>query len=213
MRRGQRLRRGGRELRIPHQRRVGRGRRQLVAHPDRKTIVVLATDGEPQGCTGNDVNTVSQVASAGAAANPQINTYVIGVGPNLQALNQIAQAGGANQAYLIDSGNAQQFLDAMKRIRGIALGCAFLIPAASGGRPIDFTKVNLLHTPSAGGENIIYHVNGLADCRPDTGGWYYERDGQGNPIKIKVCPVSCELLVDGGGRVDIAVGCASIPPP
>src|SRR6185503_12254346 len=106
-------------------------------------------------------------------ANPQINTYVIGVGPNLQALNQIAQAGGSNMAYLVDSGNTQQFLDAMKQIRGIALGCEFSIPPTSGGRPTDFTKVNILHTPRAGGENIIYHVNGLADCRPDTGGWYY----------------------------------------
>ena len=94
-----------------------------VAHPDRKVIIVLATDGEPQGCTGNDVNSVSQVAAAAATTNPQINTYVVGVGPSLQALNQIAQAGGSNMAYLVESGNTQQFLDALHSIRRKATSC------------------------------------------------------------------------------------------
>jgi hypothetical protein len=181
-----------------------------VAHPDRKVIVVLATDGEPQGCTGNDINTVSDVARQGAMANPAINTYVIGVGPSLQNLNRIAQAGGSNMAYLVDAGNTQQFLDAMKQIRGIALGCDYAIPKPDGKLP-DFTKVNIYHTPSGGSEGVIYHVTGPNDC--GKGGWYYERDGQNNPIGIKVCPDSCKQLVDGGGRIDIQVGCSSIPPP
>jgi hypothetical protein len=188
-----------------------------VAHPDHKTIVVLATDGEPQGCTGNDLNTVSQVAQAGAMANPQINTYVIGVG-NVQGLNQIAQAGGTQRAFVVSDANAnQQFLEAMKVIRGQALGCEFQIPPSQGGKPTDFTKVNILHTPTTGPdmgkEIVIFHVNGVSDCRPDSGGWYYDRDPQGNPTGIRACPASCDALVNGGGRIDIAVGCSSIPPP
>jgi hypothetical protein len=183
-----------------------------VAHPDRKVVIVLATDGEPQGCNGNDVASVTQVAGAGAAANPQINTYVIGVGPNLQNMNQVAQAGSSTDAFLVAAGNADQFLNAMKQIRGIALGCEFDIPATDG-KPPDFSKVNMWHTPTGGGQSVIYKVEGVADCRPDTGGWYYEEDAGGNPIGIRACPASCDALVTGGGRVDIQVGCASRRPP
>jgi hypothetical protein len=183
-----------------------------VQNPTHKVVVVLATDGEPQGCTGNDIGTVSQVAQAGAAANPQINTYVIGVG-NVQGLNQVAQAGGTNQAFIVQDANAnQQFLQAMRQIRGQALGCQFNIPKPMGMLP-DFTKVNVEHTPTSGGAGIIYHVESAADCRADTGGWYYEKDASGTPTAIKACPQSCQKLVDGGGRVDIAVGCTSITPP
>jgi hypothetical protein len=64
-----------------------------------------------------------------------------------------------------------------------------------------------------GQEGIIYHVNSFADCHPDTGGWCYDRDPQGKPTGIRACPASCDALVDGGGRMDIAVGCSSISPP
>jgi hypothetical protein len=182
-------------------------------HVDRKTIVVLATDGEPQGCADqgvpNDIGAASQVAAAGAAANPAINTYVVGIG-NVQGLNQIAQAGGSRMAYIVQGGNGQAFLDAMKQIRGIALGCEYEIPRPDGKLP-DFTKVNMYHTPTGGSEGVIYHVKDANDC--GKGGWYYDRDPQGNPIGIKVCPDSCKQLVDGGGRIDIQVGCSSIPPP
>ncbi len=183
-----------------------------VAHQDRKTIVVLASDGEPQGCQGNDLNAAVQVAQAGLAANPSIQTYVIGVG-NVQGLNQIAQAGGTNMAFIVqDAAANMQFLTAMRQIRGQALGCQFDIPQPDGKLP-DFTKVNVFHTPKGGGQGVIFHVNGASDCRPDVGGWYYEYDAAGNPVAIKACPESCQELVDGGGRVDIAVGCTSIPPP
>jgi hypothetical protein len=182
-------------------------------HTDRKTIVVLATDGEPQGCADqgvpNDIGAASMVAAQGAAANPSINTYVVGIG-NVQGLNQIAQAGGSRMAYIVQGGNGQAFLDAMKQIRGIALGCEYEIPRPDGKLP-DFKKVNMYHTPTGGAEGVIYHVTGPNDC--GKGGWYYDLDAQGNPIGIKVCPDSCKQLIDGGGRIDIQVGCSSIPPP
>jgi hypothetical protein len=184
-----------------------------LTNPGRRPFVVLATDGEPQGCSGNDVNTVAQVAQAGAAATPRIVTYVIGVGSNLHALNQIAQAGGSTQAFLVDAGNNQQFLDAMKQVRGTIAGCEFSVPRGAGGTAIDFTRLNLLHTPAGSVESLVYHVNGLADCRADTGGWFYERDAQGNPVSVKLCPASCKSITDGGGRLDFAVGCTSAAPP
>jgi hypothetical protein len=183
------------------------------SYPDRKAVILLATDGEPQGCTGNDVTSVAQVAAAGAGAWPSITTYVIGVGPSLQTLNQVAQAGGSNQAYLVATGNTQQFLEAMKQIRGHAMGCEFSLPRGPTGQTIDLASLNLLHTPTGGGETIIYKVNRLGDCDPQLGGWHFNRDVQGNPITLELCPASCRAIVDGGGRLDFGVGCPSIPPP
>jgi len=107
----------------------------------------------------------------------------------------------------------QQFLDAIRQVRGLANGCEFSIPQGSNGKMIDFTKVNLLHTPPGAGEAILYYVNGPADCRPDDGGWYYRRDAQGNPIAVQTCPATCRALVAGGGTVVFALGCFSVPPP
>ncbi len=182
-----------------------------VAHPARQTIVVLATDGEPQGCSGNDLNTVSQIAAAGAAANPPINTYVIGIG-NVQGLNQVAQAGGTQQALVVQDANAsQQFLLALRQIRGSSVGCRFSLPQTP--KPIDFTKVNVAYTTVGGEVHVIYHVNGPADCRADVGGWYYDTDAQGTPMAIELCPVSCREVTDGGGQIQVALGCTSVPPP
>jgi hypothetical protein len=180
-----------------------------VTHPDRAVSVVLATDGEPQGCTG-DIGTVSQLAAAGAAYNPRITTYVVAIG-DVDGLNQIAQAGGTGQAFIVQDSNAgQQFLNALNQIRGPGLGCEFTLPRTT--LPVDYQKVNVIHAPPGGGQRIIYFVDGPGDCRPDTGGWYYLLDVLRNPTAIRLCPVSCTEVSNAGGRLDIAFGCFSVPP-
>jgi hypothetical protein len=77
---------------------------------------------------------------------------------------------------------------------------------------LDPTKINIFHTPTGAAEVIIYYVDTPADCRPNIGGWYYERIAQGTPSRIKFCPASC-AAVNGGGRLEIAVGCTSVRPP
>ena len=51
-----------------------------AAHTDRKTVVVLATDGDPSFCSGNTVQDVANVAQAGFTATPSVETFVVGVG-------------------------------------------------------------------------------------------------------------------------------------
>jgi hypothetical protein len=179
-----------------------------TSHPDHKTIVVLATDGQPEGCN-SDIPGVSNIAAQAYAANPSVQTYVIGVG-DVGNLNAIAQAGGTTQAFVVSDQNANQaFLDAMNQIRGMSLACDYAIPLPQG-RPPNFSQVNVYHTPQGGGEGVIYHVNDVSQCDPVTGGWYY--DNPTNPTQIHSCPASCEKL-KSGGAVRIAVGCDSIPPP
>ena len=187
-------------------------RAHAAANPGRKTIVVLATDGAPNDCSSS-VDNVAQVASTGVAQNPSIQTFVIGVG-NTGNLNQIAQAGGTTTALIVSStaSAGQQFLDAMNRIRGQALGCEFTIPLPGAGQSVNLNQVNVRFTPpGAPSGAYILKVPDAAACNPNTGGWYY--DNPTNPTQIRACPKSCELLKGGGGKVRIEVGCDSIPPP
>jgi hypothetical protein len=175
-----------------------------LAHPARKTVVVLVTDGAPQGCAGDDLTTVSQIAAAGVSQVPQILTYVIAVG-GVQGLDQVAEAGGTQRAFTVDDSNTrQQVLDALKQISGRVVGCEFTLPHAD--RPIDFGKVNVYHQPVGGRDRIIFYVDDPADCSVADGGWYFVRDASGVPASIKLCETSCDT-VQGGGSVSIFFGC------
>ena len=184
-----------------------------IANSGHKVAVVLATDGLPTECNST-VPSVAQLAAAAYAGAPRIPTYVIGVGGSLTNLNQIAAAGGTNQAYIVDAGpNAtQQFIDAMNRIRGLALACEFLIPKPTSGQ-LDYSKVNVQFTPPTGGPaQFLQQVPNAAACDPVAGGWYY--DNPSAPTRIYACPASCDgFNVQVGGKVDILLGCKTITAP
>src|SRR5262249_29882611 len=117
-----------------------------AAHPDRKAVLVLATDGEPAGCDQNTPQSVAALAATALAGPQAIRTFGIGVGRSLTSLNTIARAGGTEQAYLVDTGGdvAQEFADALSRIRGAAASCDFAIPAdGPDGMTVNPAKVNV----------------------------------------------------------------------
>ena len=71
------------------------------ANPTHKVIVVLATDGDPGGCSNNTIPVIAGLAASALNYNG-VQTYAIAVpGATLSSLNQIAAAGGTTQA--IDS--------------------------------------------------------------------------------------------------------------
>jgi hypothetical protein len=184
-------------------------------NPDRKTIVVLATDGEPTQCgSNNNVNAIStQLVAPALAGNPSLLTFVIGVGSNLTNLNQIAAAGGTSTAFIIDTAGADpggQFLAAMQAIQGSALlGCEYGVPTAPGGAAADLTKVNVQFTPLNGSPTTLKKVTDEASCNPQTGGWHY--DNNAAPSKIQLCNSSCTAIQSFvGARVEVLLGCASV---
>jgi hypothetical protein len=195
-----------------------------AAHPDRKTIVVLATDGDPTGCTGNAVQDVANIASGAHLANPSVDTFVIGVGSSLTSLNAIAAAGGTGQALIVDtSANpGQQFLDAMNKIRTVVteqqtttqvtqVPCQWTIPPAPDGQTFDKTKVNVDFTSSAGKQQIgaVPTQNDCANA-PNGNGWYY--DNPDAPTVVLVCPQTCTTIQGTpSARIDVVFGCATIP--
>ena len=179
-------------------------------NPGHATIVVLATDGDPNVCD-SDLPTINAIASAGANGTPKILTFVIGVGGSVAALNGIAAAGGTTSAFMIDQDpNVQQaFLDALNTIQGQALPCAYLIPEPEGGEQINYGQINVYYTPSNGTEVVVPKVADEAACPPSGLGWYY--DNNASPTQILLCPSTCSTIsTDIGGSVRLLVGCDTI---
>ena len=78
-------------------------KQRQAATPSRRVALVYATDGIPQGCTTDGVN-LAAMAAKNALVTATIPTYVLGVGPKLDSLNEIAAAGGTKKAFLVDTG-------------------------------------------------------------------------------------------------------------
>jgi Mg-chelatase subunit ChlD len=183
-------------------------------HPERKTVLVLATDGEPVDCDQNTPQDAADVA-AGALSGPnEIRTYVIGVGSSLVNLNLVAEAGGTDNAFLVDTGGdvATEFANALDEIRGAAASCDFNIPeGSSGSEPIDPDKVNVSYI--AGGSStptrVLQTANGdPSNCDSD-GGWYY--DDPVAPKAIKLCDATCQAL--STGSIQVEFGCDTVAQP
>ena len=86
--------------------------------------------------------------AANALSQNGIQTFVIGVGNSLTSLNQVAQAGGSGQAYIVDAGGnvQQQFAEALQKIHGAALPCDFHVPADGTSDP---SNVNITFTSNS----------------------------------------------------------------
>ena len=193
-----------------------------AADPNRRVVAVLATDGLPTECEPVEIAEVADVARAGLEGTPSVETYVIGVFSEAEAaqaeanLNQIAAAGGTEEAFVISTGNnvATQFLDALNRIRGAALSCNFEIPVPEGGAMLDFGQVNLEFVDSAGNERQLVNVADESACSEAAGtGWYYVRDAETDvPTQITVCQDVCVEFESamGASQVNLQIGCATI---
>ncbi|HEY3593038.1 MAG TPA: hypothetical protein VGL13_04170, partial [Polyangiaceae bacterium] len=97
-------------------------RNEQSIHAGRLAAVVLVTDGVPRQCNSTVASTAA-IATEALSGSPPIKTYVLGVGPSLNNLNTIAQAGGSGEAYLVESGGPDALTVAMETIRTSALTC------------------------------------------------------------------------------------------
>jgi hypothetical protein len=186
-----------------------------AAHPGRKPVIVLATDGIPDDtCSASDIDPPNTLENAVAIAKsaytgePSIPVFVIGVGAELSALNRIAEAGGTGAAAVLSTGRnvTQEFLAALDGIRTSALSCEYEIPGSSTGE-IDFEAVNVqFQTESATAETFFY-VADAADCSlAPASSWYYDDPEQ--PGRVMLCPNTCERVsAASAASVSIAFGC------
>ena len=177
------------------------------AHPKRKVIVVLATDGGPNACGSTTIDDIADLAASARNYNGVL-TYVIGVqGSDIPSINKIAAAGGTGETYDVTS-DINLFAAKMEDIRGAALGCDFDIPTPPNGEELDSGKVNFSYTPQGMGDpKILLRADDLADCGGQPG-WYY--DSNAAPTKIILCPASCSTVqADAKAEVSALFGCKS----
>ena len=183
--------------------------------PDHQVIVLLLTDGRPEApttCRGGQGQCCPSLDDAVAAAgecrnNHGINTFVLGVGPLLDNLDQIAVAGGTERAFLVQgSGDVgSEVLAALNRIRGnAAIPCELALPEAPSGDALRLDAVNLDYEASSCALTPFAAVASAADCG-DEDGWHY--DDPDSPQRILLCPASCDRVSGPGGNLYYSVGC------
>jgi hypothetical protein len=111
--------------------------------PNRRTAVILVTDGLPQGpaptCSGvdpEDTAVIADLAQTGATFNPPVSTFVIGLpGVDQTFANAVAAAGGTDSAILVGNVNVEEsFKQALDKVRGEALPCDYEIPSSRSPR-------------------------------------------------------------------------------
>lgn len=197
-----------------------RGTRAFVesyrpTHPGSYAIV-LVSDGYPQGCDDDDDRIETVVAEAKGALAAGLPTYVIGVAnPKLEDapdtvsnLGQIAEAGGTERAFLIDTGDpaatSAAFASAVEAIRARAVSCELSIPKAPDGRPFDRRKVVVRSVTAGARRELSYDPScTMADA------WRY--DDEATPTRIALCGDACKALESvSGARIEVDFACEDV---
>jgi len=195
----------------------GYAKNYKIAHPDRDVVMLFVTDGLPEApVTCGDAGkgaccpTLSDAVAATSdclAGMPALKTFVLGVGPYLTNLQQIAAAGGTKQAFLVNGGDvAAEVLDALNAIRTAAqIPCELGIPEPPSGMSLDLTLVNLVETTIRCDSTTLVYRESVSSCGT-AGGWYF--DDPNAPKKIVLCKKSCDDVSLPGEKLLFSLGCA-----
>lgn len=180
--------------------------------PGEVSAVLLVTDGAPEGpadmCGGvdpEDPQVLADLAAAGAAFDPPVATYVVGLpGVDQATANLIAAAGGTDEAILVASTNVEsEFQQALSKVRGDALPCSYEVPeqVLSGEVSIGLVNVEITQ-PGGEPETVPFDPS----CTGE--GWHY--DDQQSPTSIDLCPDSCQHLeANPGVSIRVVLGCTT----
>jgi hypothetical protein len=181
---------------------------QRLVAPEENAVVVLVTDGEPNGCDDNITNIATLASDALAASG--VRTYAIGLtGSQESDMDAIAAAGGTTEGIFISDGATakQELLDALAAIRGSVLDCDFEMPKATDGQKVDPSKINVNYTPAGGTRMTLGRVADAAACGA-VPGWYY--DNALTPTRIMLCPASCNSAsVEVDATLEVQLGCVT----
>jgi len=159
-----------------------------------KKFILVATDGEPN-CGGNpaNINTddVTGASSAAAAANTAgFPVYVVGIGPTVANLTQLAVSGGTKDFYPVSS--PQQLVDALSAISKKVGSCSY----QSDKEPPD-------------SNNIAVYVNKQQVAKDPNNGWTFGATTK----EIKLTGSYCDDITAGKDTaVQILYGCEGAPP-
>lgn len=191
------------------------GQEWLARYPGHKLVLLLLTDGEPKApvtcsegtgpCCPTLADAITRTEACRQGKLP-IDVYVLGVGPFLDNLAGLAEAGGTRSPYLVQDGDvSERVLEALNAIRGDAgVPCQMPLPLPPTGELLAYDKVNLVHASATCSGTVFRYVDSEEDCG-DSLSWYYDDPAQ--PEIIHLCPESCELARIPGGKLLQSVGC------
>lgn len=175
----------------------------MQSDPNALWVVVLVTDGEPSWCE-TDRTAIANLAAAGLPDG--VLTYAIGLaGSNETFLNDIAAAGGTNQAFMIESGSpavvAQELGDALRSIAGTSVSCDLELPNQGSFAP---DRATVSYYPGDGSERVeLEQVSTAGACGE---GWFYDEPDA--PTRMTLCPTTCSALQqDTLARLEVYIGC------
>ena len=182
------------------------------AEPGTQHALVLVTDGYPQGCDDDEIESVVEAIEA---ASVQFPTYVIGVknpdgGPDtVSDLDRLAVAGGTTPAIFIDTGDpdktASDLATAIARIRERSASCEATIPATPGGTAFDPVKVNVSLALGGTTARLGYDQS----CEAENS-WRY--DDAAAPTSIVLCGSTCEVVQsEEAAKLSVEFGCVTRP--
>ena len=177
-------------------------------HPELDVVIALASDGDPTICN-TDVGAMATLA-ADALTTAGVRTFTVAIqGANVANLNQIAAAGGTNEALDVTS-DASEIEQKMAEIREVTVACDLEIPEPDPADPFVPTKLNVNLDPDGDGtqpSTVVPQVGGEGECGSEAG-WYYD-DPQA-PTKVFLCPATCELLETPAATVTFTFGCPTV---
>jgi hypothetical protein len=160
-------------------------------------FILLATDGEPN-CGKSDAGTadinVTDVPGASDAAGTALAAgfpvYVIGIGPNLGNLTDIAKAGGTTDFYPVSS--PDQLAAALSSISKVVGSCTF-------------------HSdePPKDPDNVAVYVNKEQINKDPNNGWKYGATNQDIVLTGSYCD---DITAGKDTTVQILFGCPGAPP-
>ncbi|MDB4974083.1 MAG: uncharacterized protein JWN48_2424 [Myxococcaceae bacterium] len=200
-------------------------------HAPGNRFVVLITDGA-ESCAPNAIPQLLDT-EVKKARDANIRTFVIGAPGSEGAralLSELAfrggTAGSGNCKHDIkgdptvgnchlDMTTSDDFASALTAALGTvstaAQGCEFAVP--SSGKVDSADQVNVQYTPGKGGSPICY-ANDPRDCDSVSNGWQFAVGSDGKPdfTKVVLCGTACDAIrKDPSAKVDILLGCSSIP--
>ena len=160
-----------------------------------KKVMVLVTDGEPNCAAGQasatSSDTEATLAAITAAFSAGFPVYVIGVGPSVGNLDDMAKAGGTVGYYPATS--PELLSDALSAISKMVASCTFVLP----GTPTD---------PN----NVAVYINKQRMERDSVNGWAYGA----TTSTIVLTGAYCESLMTAlDTTVQILFGCSGLAPP
>ncbi|HET8939258.1 MAG TPA: hypothetical protein VFN67_37695 [Polyangiales bacterium] len=188
------------------------------AHPDRKQIVVLVTDGFTQDLACRySLQDVQDAASEGFNTKPEIETYVIGFGSpdtmsaiaddiiaRFSVLHSIARDGGGGRAASVKVNDDPEVMrDALTAIRRAAQPCVYEIPEHA-----DPANLNLSVFPNT----FVPRVDGPEHCTLTEQGFYYLPEGSDSPTEIELCYSTCRPLQTLDFAGVLYQGCPTVRP-